>query len=211
MVTPTERDEVARTMDALIAQKAAAFARMGVGNMFARPGHRDFFLDLATDPRLRDLVHVSRLDVGATWAASNFGLQFHGYYYHVLASYDDGPVSRFGPGAAHLRDLISRAIGAGFRRFDFTVGDERYKLEWSDTALKLYDHVAAAAPLGWLVAKQTVITRRLKRLIKQNPQLFDLFNRARCAVGALRGARPRAEELDTSVEAERAGDKVPPR
>jgi hypothetical protein len=31
-----------------------------------------------------------------------------------LASYDEGEVSRFGPGAAHLRDLMCRAIEQGF-------------------------------------------------------------------------------------------------
>src|SRR5262249_9716965 len=132
MVTPSDRDGLARTMDVLIDQKAAAFARMGVGNIFARPGHRDFFMDLATDPHARNLVHLSRLDVGETWAAINLGLQFRGCYYHVLASYDDGALSRFGPGAAHLRELIARAVAQGLRVFDFTVGDERYKLEWSD-------------------------------------------------------------------------------
>jgi CelD/BcsL family acetyltransferase involved in cellulose biosynthesis len=192
MVTPQDRQGLARTMNVLIEQKAVSFARMGVANMFARPGHREFFLELATNPRFCDLVHVSRLDVGATWAAINLGLQFRGCYYHVLASYDEGEVSRFGPGAAHLRDLISHAIGLGFQRFDFTVGDERYKLEWSDTALKLYDHVAATTPRGWLLAKHAIARRRLKRAIKQNPRLFGLFARARSAVGALsfrRGGR----------------------
>jgi CelD/BcsL family acetyltransferase involved in cellulose biosynthesis len=189
LVDPQDRDALTRTMQVLVEQKAASFARMGVANIFARPGYLDFFLDLATNPRIRDLVHVSRLDVGTTWAAINFGLQFHGCYYHVLASYDAGSVARFGPGAAHLRDLISRAIGLGLRRFDFTIGDERYKLEWSDTALKLYDHVAAAAPLGWLLAKHAIASRRLKRLIKQNPRLFALFSRARSAVGALSAPR----------------------
>src|SRR5262249_26364869 len=140
MVTPSDRDDIARTMDLLIEQKAAAFARMGIANMFARPGHRDFLLSVATDPRTRDLVHVSPLEVGEAWAAINCGLQFRGSYYHVLASYDDGAVSRFGPGAAHLRDLIARAFAQGLRVFDFTVGDERYKLEWSETTVSLYDH-----------------------------------------------------------------------
>ena len=68
------QDGLARTMEVLIEQKACSFARMGVSNIFARPGYREFFLDLATNPRTRGLVHVSRLDVGTTWAAVNLGL-----------------------------------------------------------------------------------------------------------------------------------------
>lgn len=198
MVNPQDRNDLARTMEALIAQKTISFARMGVGNIFARPGHRDFFLDLATNARMRDLVHVSRLDVGETWAAINLGLQFHGCYYHVLASYDEGIVARFGPGAAHLRDLISRAIGLALHQFDFTVGDERYKFEWSDTSVDLYDHVQAAGPLGWVVAKQSIARRRLKRMIKQNQNLFRLFSQARSFAGALSAPRKHPDQPDAA-------------
>ena len=102
---------------------------MGVADIFARPGCREFFSDLALKPATRDLVHVSRLDVGSIVAATNLGLIFRNSYYHVVASDDDGDISRFGPGAAHLRDLLQHAIDRGCRRFDFTIGDERYKLD----------------------------------------------------------------------------------
>ena len=36
---PGERSEIVRTLDTLMEQKARAFARMGVGNLFARPGY----------------------------------------------------------------------------------------------------------------------------------------------------------------------------
>jgi CelD/BcsL family acetyltransferase involved in cellulose biosynthesis len=193
-VDPHDADDIARTLETLIEQKSKAFARMGAQNLFARPGYRDFYFDLATNPRTRHLVHVSRLDVGAARAAVNLGLTFRGAYYHVLASYDDGDVSRFGPGAAHLRDLLQRAIEKGFERFDFTIGDERYKLEWSDTTLKLYDHAAAATPRGWPVFILSVAFRRLKRAIKQNPLLWRMFSAVRATVGWLQGRSKRGED-----------------
>jgi CelD/BcsL family acetyltransferase involved in cellulose biosynthesis len=183
-ITPHESDEVARTLETLIEQKSRAFARMGVANIFAPPGCREFYLDLATDPRAQSIVHISRLDVGETWAAVNLGLMFHGTYYHVLSSYDDGEISRYGPGAAHLRDLIAYAIGNGCRAFDFTVGDEPYKLEWSDRSISLYDHVAPATLRGWPVALGMRGWRQLKRAIKQTPALWALFSRLRSAIGA---------------------------
>ena len=114
---------------------------MGVPNMFARPGHTDFYRALAAT---RSLAHLSRLDVGATWAAVNLGLTFRDCYYHVLASYDDGEVSRFGPGAAHLRELLRYATERGMKRFDFTIGDEPYKRDWCETEQQLFDYSAAA-------------------------------------------------------------------
>jgi CelD/BcsL family acetyltransferase involved in cellulose biosynthesis len=187
-VKPASDRETLRTLDTLMAQKARSFAHMGVANLFAKPGHAEFYRALATDPATRQLVHVSRLDVGATAAAVNLGLIYRDCYYHLLASYDDGDVSRFGPGAAHLHDLLHYAIDRGLRIFDFTIGDERYKRDWCDTELKLYDYIAPATWRGALVAMPMLAALRLKRWIKQTPVLWNAFSAARAFIGSL--ARP---------------------
>lgn len=200
-VNPASASDISATLDALIAQKTRSFASMGVANLFARPGRREFFHDLATGEPTRELVHVSRLDVGSVWAAVNLGLQFRGCYYHILASYDDGEVSRFGPGSAHLRDLMERAIERGCDRFDFTIGDERYKLEWSDTLIRLYDHTAAASARGAPLVLASNAFRSLKRTIKQNPALWSAFSRARSALGAVFGRRKQDAEAEDAPPA----------
>lgn len=174
------------TMDVLIAQKSRALARMGVENFFARPGYREFFLDLATDPSLDGFVHVGRMTVGSTVAATSFGLIHRGCYCLMLSSYDDGELARFGPGRAYLHELMRRAIGRGLTYFDFTVGDESYKREWSDVELRLYDHTAAATMRGLPAAALTAAYRRAKRLIKQTPPLWNAFSAARNFIGRRR-------------------------
>jgi CelD/BcsL family acetyltransferase involved in cellulose biosynthesis len=183
-VTVENGDDLQRTMTVLIEQKARSLARMGAPNIFARPGWSEFYTAAATNPRTRHLVHVSRLDAGTTFAAINLGLVFRDAYYHVLVSHDDGEVARFGPGVAHLRELLRYAIERGLKHFDFTIGDERYKLEWSDHKVPLYDHVATVTWRG-LMAKPLVIGhRRLKRFIKQNGATWSAFSRARAALGS---------------------------
>ena len=187
-VTPADASDILHTLDTLMAQKARSFAHMGVANLFAKPGHADFYRALATDPATRPLVHVSRLDVGATAAAVNLALTYRGCYYHLLASYDDGELSRFGPGAAHLHDLLHYAIDHGFKIFDFTIGDERYKRDWCDTELKLYDYIVPVTWRGALVATPMLAGQRLKRWIKQTPVVWSAFSAARAFIGSL--ARP---------------------
>jgi CelD/BcsL family acetyltransferase involved in cellulose biosynthesis len=203
MVEPADADDIAHTLETLIAQKSRLFAHMGVANMFARPGCKDFYIGLATNPATRHLVHVSRLEVGAAVAAVNLGLTFRDTYYYILASYDDGELSRFGPGATHLRDLMQRAIERGFRHFDFTIGDERYKHEWADTSMTLYDHTAAASLRGRPFVIAGIAFRRLKRTIKQTPVLWRAFGLVRAAMGPLLGRRrigeKHARERDTAT------------
>jgi CelD/BcsL family acetyltransferase involved in cellulose biosynthesis len=192
-VSPEQRDDIAHTLDTLIAQKTKAFARMGVADIFARPGQRAFYLDVATNAPY--LVPMSRLEVGPTIAATNLGLAFRGCYYYLLASYDDGPTARFGPGMALLHDLMRRAIELKFDAFDFTIGDESYKLDWSDTELKLYDHVSAASARGLPVVMLAKARRGLKRWIKQTPALWRIVIRVRALAAAWRRKAPADEPV----------------
>jgi D-aspartate ligase len=183
-VTCMEPDDARRTLETLMDQKSRAFAHRGIPDIFARPGCREFFLDLASNPKMRHLFHISRVEVGSTWAATNFAIVFGDCYYHVLASYDgDAAMAHYGPGTLHLRELLAHAIGLKLRRFDFTIGDEPYKQEWADTPLNLYDYSAAASWRGWPVNASSVARRRLKRFIKQTPFIWRLVSQLRSTLG----------------------------
>jgi CelD/BcsL family acetyltransferase involved in cellulose biosynthesis len=156
-----------------------------VDDAFLQPGQREFFLGVACDPAMSDLVHVSRLDVGSEMAAISVGLKYRGCYYLILSSYVSGALARFGPGRAQLQELMRYAIAEGFHQFDFTVGDEPYKRDWSDTEVMLQDYLAAVTVRGWLFVAILAVFRRLKRHIKQSPGLWRAFSRARALAGVL--------------------------
>ena len=188
-ITAVDPDGARRTLETLIEQKSRSLARKGIADIFAPAGHREFYLDVASNPKTRHLVHISRVEIGTTCAAANLGIVFRDCYYHVLASYDDGEISHYGPGAFHLRELMAHAIGLGLKRFDFTIGDEPYKLDWSDTDLKLYDYVAAVTWRGFPACWSSRVRRRIKRFIKQTPQVWHAVSQVRSAFGSLRHPR----------------------
>ncbi len=59
-VTSTDADDLRRVLETLMEQKNRLLAHRGIADMFARPGWREFFLDIAANPATRHLVHVSR-------------------------------------------------------------------------------------------------------------------------------------------------------
>jgi CelD/BcsL family acetyltransferase involved in cellulose biosynthesis len=209
LATATDAGEARQTLDILMEQKGVSLTRKGVGDIFARPGLREFYLELASSPRTREFVHVSRLDIGTVPAATNLGLVFRDCYYHILSSFIGGELSRYGTGALHLRELMAHAIARKLRRFDFTVGDEPYKLEWSDTDFNLYDYAEWVTWRGWPPQSLAAARGRIKRFIKQTPLIWDFVSRLRAAIGRrvepIPGRPSTALRIGTALRAAAAG------
>lgn len=199
LVSAQSGDDALATLAILVEQKSAIFARHGIGNLFARPGYLDFYRDIAGNPATRAMVHISRLDVGSEPAATNLGLVFAGRYHHVLASYTGGPLAHWGPGAAHLNDLLGYAIDQGLTAFDFTIGDERYKRDWCDDVQALHDHVGVTGWRGALAAGPAILGAKIKRAIKQTPLLWAAAVKVRAVAASLRG---RVKPTPPSAEGE---------
>jgi CelD/BcsL family acetyltransferase involved in cellulose biosynthesis len=192
-VAPEADADIVATIGTLFEQKAVFFARGGIPDVFARPGYAAFYVDLATAPATRHLVDVARLEVGGVVAATNLGLTFRDRYYYIIAAYAPGELQKFGAGAIHLRALIKRAIEKGFTVFDFTIGDEAYKLEWCNVSIKLYDHLAAAQPLGWPAVAAMRGFLAAKRYVKGDPRLWAFAQKVRTMIGRGGSAAPRQE------------------
>jgi CelD/BcsL family acetyltransferase involved in cellulose biosynthesis len=94
-------------------------------------------------------------------------------------------MSKFGHGAAHMHDLLRYAIGRGCHTFNFTIGDERYKQEWCDEKIVLFDHFSAARLRGVPDALRLRLAGRIKHVIKQTPALWDLAFKVRAFIGPL--------------------------
>jgi CelD/BcsL family acetyltransferase involved in cellulose biosynthesis len=170
---------------------------MGVRNIFERPGYRELFTSFAMDPKTRHLVHLSRLEVGTTAAAVSLGFTACACYYLVISSYEGGAIARSGPGRVHLHELLRYALSNDFRCFDFTIGDEPYKEDWSDARLTLYDHLSAATRRGAIAVALINRFRATKRAIKQNPQLWRLFSRTRSFLGAIKARKQNESQKAT--------------
>jgi CelD/BcsL family acetyltransferase involved in cellulose biosynthesis len=174
--TPAER---LATIETLIGQKRRALARMGADDIFDLPGRIAFYREIASNPKLTDLVNVTRLNVGGEMGAASVALVDRGSYALVLSSYNDGPISQYGPGRAHLHSLMKRAIDRGFAVFDFTIGDEPYKRDWCDREVTLYDYRAAARLRAVPIALALSFAGRAKRMVKQTPALWQAYTRLR--------------------------------
>lgn len=170
----------------LLLMKSGQLADMGARNRFDSENYRNF-IEAVTS--LDCTVHVSALQVGTAVVAANLGFIFNKCYYHFLMAYDRGAVSKFGPGATHLRELLQFAIRSGAETFDFTIGDESYKKDWCDREMQLYDHLEAQTMLGRIGALAVKIFNSAKRLIKNNVWVWHKYLKLRFVLAKLKGRR----------------------
>ena len=177
LVCPEDAAGICASVDLLMEQKGQRFAQMGVSNLFEKPGHAAFYRAIAQDER--ELVHVSKLQVGDKIAATNLGLTFRGAYYYILTSYGQGETMRFSPGTLHMQDIMKMFCENGFEAFDFTIGDEPYKLEYCEDKNSLYDHMDASTMQGRAALAYWSAFQSTKRYIKQTPALWNAYAKLR--------------------------------
>ncbi len=183
--TATDGDDARRTLEMLLSKKAGHWHAKAFATSLRAQDIANSISIWRQIRKTQHLVHISRVEVGNIRAAANLGIVFRDCYYYMLASYADSEVARFGPGALHLRELMAYAIRLRLQHFDFTIGDEPYKLDWSDSVLKLYDYLAATTCRGLPARWLTIAAAASQAIIKQTPPLWALALFARLIAGEL--------------------------
>ena len=166
----TDDKDIQNTIATLINQKQASYRRMGVANLFASENYSEFYQSISTDPRLRDRVIVTRIDVGDQMVATGISLRHRDREYMIMSSYDQ-IFAKYSPGYKHLHELMRDAIDHGVQLYDFTIGDEPYKFDWADVHIPLLRHFAAYSTKGKLVAPAIRMKHRAEVWYNRQNQL----------------------------------------
>jgi CelD/BcsL family acetyltransferase involved in cellulose biosynthesis len=180
----TDPKAAAHSLQILIGQKVQFLARIGAENIFDRPGYPEFYNAVVTSGSMKGLVHVAHLCVGPDEVgAVSVGFKHRDRFYLFLSSYHPGDMAKCGPGTLHLHELLQHCIETGLETFDFTIGDEPYKLDWAETKIILYDHVTAATASGTAAVLKARLERGAVRYLKRRAGLWHALKRARAIAG----------------------------
>jgi len=166
------------TVAAMAQQKSRRYQESGVRDIFAEPGYLDFYRSLTDGPLRLPGVHVSRLRVGGTTVATHWGAVHNGRLYWLMPGYEAGDWGRYSCGRLLLESAFEWCIEHKMRVLDLTVGDERYKLDWADHSLALYECMGARSLKG----AAYVAYQRVRESLKQNQNLRALAQRLRALV-----------------------------
>lgn len=155
-------------VDEVIAMKGRRWRETGARDASHDDRFRAFYQHIAEsdDPQLRP--HLSRLRCGAETVAMHLGVVHRGRFHFLLVGWQGGEWRKYSPGLLMTDALVRHAMARELAVFDFTVGEEAYKLEWADTALPLLTLEQARTWRGHLAfaarRAERIARRRLKRV-----------------------------------------------
>ena len=166
---------------AFLSQKQARMSALALPNEFEDAATRALISDLAgLDGGTQSAgLEFHFVTAGDRIVAVYAGLLRDGRLSGLLFSHDVAPdVAPSSPGEALILALVQDAVGRGLESLDFGVGEARYKSEACEIVEPLFDSAFAATLKGSLGAAAYLTLRKLKRRIKQTPELFDLARSA---------------------------------
>lgn len=169
-------------VDALIAQKTARLAEMGVADDFDAEATRRLLQRLSESGESSGL-ELHALSVGGRVVATYAGLAHAGRFSGMLNSFEaDEEIARSSPGDLLLHALMRDLVTRGFTRFDLGVGEARYKNAVCDETIELYDTLLPVSLRGAAFATLLSAYLQLKRQVKQTPVLAKAHAQLRRAL-----------------------------
>lgn len=181
LIRASDAATIDRAFDAAFAQMAVRFDRAGIWNRFNDAGVQDFMRNLAHEGvgQTKPAMVIYALEIAgtvrATFAGGHQGDQFSGYF----ISYADDAFSHISPGEMIIHLTVKDCAERGVQQFDFGRGEERYKTSWCDTTVPMFETSLALTPLGRLFTGYERVKLLGKRIVRNNPHLWEMAKRVR--------------------------------
>jgi CelD/BcsL family acetyltransferase involved in cellulose biosynthesis len=150
-------------LSATIRQKSEQFFKTGAGG-FNPAGKLAYYHATTELLAPKGLVRIAALTLDRVPLATVWGLFDQGRFFLQMPSHDQGQWSRYSVGRLLIEDLIQWGYGHGARVFDFGIGDEAYKLEYSDSKVTLRCATLAYSLAGKLYLARLRLLERLRSL-----------------------------------------------
>jgi CelD/BcsL family acetyltransferase involved in cellulose biosynthesis len=89
--------------------------------------------------------------------------------------------SRYSPGLILMRNIVDHYAERGYRALDLGIGSDDYKRLFCKSDEPIFDSFIPLSRRGKLAAAAMSAVNSAKRLVKQNPALFQMAQKLRSA------------------------------
>ena len=86
-------------------------------------------------------TQVSAIKLNGEFVALHWGIVFEKYFYYLLPSMKNNDIKKLSPGKLLLSLLVRWSISKKISTFDFGLGEENYKKNWSNKTMTISNHL----------------------------------------------------------------------
>jgi CelD/BcsL family acetyltransferase involved in cellulose biosynthesis len=168
--------EIRAVLDDFFAQKTARTRAIGLPDVFADPGVREFIQAAAEMPTAAGgpLIELYTLSVAGVIVATIGGIVADGRFSGMFLSIIHGRYAAESPGEQLLVHMVRLLCERGLHTFDLGIGEAKYKGLFCPDAEPMFDSYWPLSPAGRRVAFVFSAVAAVKRAIKQQPALWSL-------------------------------------
>lgn len=160
----SDPDEVREITRIMIKQKIERLLGKGSKNMFADTMVRDFYYGAGLKMCAEERLYLCRLSLDGRVIATHWGILFNKRLYWLMPSFDSA-YRNLSPGRLLMEDAIRWSCDNNVGCFDFCLGDEPYKRDWTDTQMRLHRF---SRPLTFRGAVFDQAYRRVRPFLKRH-------------------------------------------
>ncbi len=181
----TDRQKI---LNAFFVEKIARCKEQAIEGDFSAPAMRAFFEQLSRPAGGgKPWLELYGLTLGGRVIAAYAGAMHRGRFSCMVNSFDADPeIAKSSPGDLLLMKLLTHLCERGVASFDLGIGEARYKENYCDTTIPLFDVTLGFGVKGHMLAACYAFASRVKRAIKQNPQAFATLGRWKRALSRMR-------------------------
>ena len=131
-----EKDMVLYTKK-MIELKSIQYSYTKQNHLFTEKKYRDFYTGLISNELLKRNLHISVLLLDDNLISIHYGFKYNHTLYYILPVYSK-KWSTYSPGNILLYFLVKDCFNQKIKYFDFTEGENKYKLRWSNKKTSMY-------------------------------------------------------------------------
>lgn len=132
----------AALLEAFFEQKRWRFRSSGVNGVLLMPGYEEFYRDQALH---NDSIHLSCITLDGQIIATHVGYLYKRRFYYLMPAYNHR-YGAYSPGRVLAYYLLRECFAQGVEIFDFSIGNEEYKYEWTRDDVAITSFVSDTLP-----------------------------------------------------------------
>ena len=159
-----EINQKKKILEWTIHQKKKQFQITGAQDIFKKDNEKEFYIHLLDK---HDYFHCSCIYQKGKIIASHVGINDNRNFLYLIPCYiNNGSLKNFSPGQILQIFLLKWCFEKKMYYFDFTIGNEKYKIGWNNSIKKLASYYKPISFLGMIIYYKIRIKIFIKKILQ---------------------------------------------